>query len=59
MTISNRTTSDLQVAGGVEQKVAGLEVAMQYVGRVYVLESAQDLVEEVADVVVAQLLCLQ
>ena len=59
MTISNRTTSDLQVAGGVEQKVAGFEVAMQYVGRVYVLESAQDLVEEVADVVVAQFLRLQ
>lgn len=32
---------------------------MQHVGRVDVLEASQDLVEEVADVVVAQLLGLQ
>ena len=32
---------------------------MQYVGRVDVFEAPQDLVEEVAHVVIAQLLCLQ
>ena len=49
----------LEITRGVEQQVAGLEVAVQHVGRVDVLEAAQDLVEEVAHVVVAQLLRLE
>lgn len=51
--------SYLEIAGGVEQEVRGLEVTVQHVGRVDVLETSQDLVEEVADVVVAQVLGLQ
>lgn len=51
--------ADLEVTGGVDEQVGGLEVTVQHVGRVDVLESSQDLVEEIADVVVAQLLALQ
>ena len=51
--------TDLEVAGGVEQEVAGLEVAVEDVGRVDVLEAPEDLVEEVADVVIAQPLGLE
>lgn len=50
---------DLEVTGGVDEQVGGLQVAVQHVGRVDVLQASQDLVEEVADVVVAQLLGLQ
>lgn len=32
---------------------------MQHIGRVDVLQTSQDLVEEVADVVIAKVLCLQ
>ena len=53
------TCADLEVTGGVDEQVGGLQVAVQHVGRVDVLQAAQDLVEEVADVVVAQLLGLQ
>lgn len=49
----------LEIAGGVEQQVGGLQVAVQDVGGVDVLEPSEDLVEEVADVVVAQVLSLQ
>lgn len=35
--------ADLEVAGRVEQQVAGLEVAVQHVGRVHKLEAAQHL----------------
>jgi len=52
-------SSDLEVAGGVDEQVGGLEVTVQHVGRVNVLEASQDLVEEIADVVVAQPLGLQ
>lgn len=51
--------ADLEVAGGVQQKVRRLQVAVQHVGRVDVLEAAQYLVEEVADVIVRDLLRLQ
>jgi len=51
--------SHLQVTGGVEEQVARLQVAVQHVGRVDVLETAQDLVQKVAHVVVGQLLRLQ
>ena len=50
---------NLEVTGSVQQQVAWLQIAMQYVSRVYVLEAAQYLVEEVADVVVTELLCLE
>ena len=46
--------ADLEIAGRVQQQVRGLEVAMQDICRVDVLQSAQDLVQEVANVVVAQ-----
>lgn len=49
----------LEITGGVEQEVGGLQVAVQDVGRVDVLEASKDLVEEVADVVVAQVLSLE
>ena len=48
--------ADPEVAVGVQEEVGGLEIAVQTVGGVNVLEAADDLVEEVADVVVAQLL---
>jgi hypothetical protein len=35
--------ADLEVAGGVEQQVGGLEVAVQHRGRVQVLETPQQL----------------
>lgn len=50
---------DLEVTGGVDEQVGGFEVTVQHVGRVDVLEASQDLVQEVADVVVAQPLALQ
>lgn len=45
--------ANLEVAGGVDEQVGGLEIPVQHVGGVNVLEASQDLVEEVADVVVA------
>lgn len=53
------TCVDLEVTSGVDEQVWGLQVAVQHVGWVDVLQASQDLVEEVADVVVAQLLGLQ
>ncbi|RUS75410.1 hypothetical protein EGW08_016821, partial [Elysia chlorotica] len=43
----------------VEEKVAGLQVSVQYVGRVDVFETTQDLVQEVTHMVIAQLLGLE
>lgn len=51
--------ADLEVAGRVDEQVGGFEVTVQHVGWVNVLEASQDLVEEVADVVVAQSLAFQ
>lgn len=51
--------TDLQVAGSVQQQVARFEVTMQHVRRVDVLQTSQDLIEEVTDMVITQLLCLQ
>ena len=48
--------ADLQIASRVQQQVRGLEVTVQDVGGVDVLQAAEDLVQEVADVVVAQTL---
>ena len=38
--------ADLELAVGVDQQVAGLQVAVQHIGRVDVLQAAQDLVDE-------------
>ncbi len=51
--------SDLEVTGGVDEKVRGLQVSVQHIGRVNVLQPSQDLVQKVADVVIAEMLCLQ
>uniref|UniRef100_A0A0K8RI04 Putative mitogen-activated protein kinase n=1 Tax=Ixodes ricinus TaxID=34613 RepID=A0A0K8RI04_IXORI len=51
--------ADLEVTSGVEEQVARLEIPVQNIGRMNVFEAPQDLVEEVADVVVAQLLRLE
>ena len=56
---ADMVSTHLQVACCVEQQVARLEISVQYVSRVDVLESTEDLVEEVADMVVAQPLCFQ
>ena len=51
--------TDLEITSRVEKEVAGLEVPVEDVGRVDVLQATQYLVEEVADVVIAQSLGLQ
>lgn len=56
---SQPKVADLQVTGGVQQQIARFQVSVQYIGGVNVLQAAEDLVEEVADVVIAQLLRLQ
>mmetsp|Transcript_7741 Transcript_7741/g.30576 ORF Transcript_7741/g.30576 Transcript_7741/m.30576 type:complete len:434 (+) Transcript_7741:611-1912(+) len=48
-----KVTND-QLAVGVDQHVLGLEVSVKHPGGVHVLEAAQDLVQEVLDVGVAQ-----
>lgn len=53
------TKTNLEVAGGVEEQIARLQVAMKHVGGMNILETAQNLVKEVADVIVRQLLRLQ
>ena len=51
---SQTEIADLEIASGVEEKIRRLQIAMQNVGRVDVLETPQDLVEEVTDVIIAQ-----
>lgn len=51
--------TDLEVAGGVEQEVAGLQVPVEDIGGVDVLEASEYLIEEVADMIIAQSLGLQ
>ena len=51
--------TDLEVAGGVQQQVAGLQISVEDVGGVDVLEAAQYLIEKIADVVIAQPLGLE
>ena len=48
--------ADFEVTGRVQQQVRRLEVAVQHIRRVYVLETAQYLVEEVTYVVIAETL---
>lgn len=51
--------SDLEVTGGVDEQIGGLQVSVKDVGRVNVLQPTQDLVQKVADMIVAELLGLQ
>ena len=46
--------ADLELAIRIDQQVARLEIAVQHVGRVDVLESAQDLVDEGLEVGVGE-----
>ena len=48
---SQSKVTDLQVAVGVQEDVGGLEVPMEDIGRVYVFESSENLIEKVANVV--------
>lgn len=49
----------LEITVSVQQKIAGFQVSMKHISRVDILESAQDLVEEVAHVLVADRLRFQ
>ena len=51
---SQTKIADLEIASGVEEKIRRLQIAMQNVGRVDVLETPQDLVQEVTNVIIAQ-----
>lgn len=46
--------ANLQLAVGIDEQVAGLEIAVQYVGRMDVLEPAENLVDEGLEVGVGQ-----
>ena len=48
-----------QIACGVEQQVARFQVPVQHISRMDVLEPSKDLVEEVADVVITEMLGLK
>ena len=48
-----------QVTVGVQQEVAGLEIAMKHIGRVNIFESPQYLIQKVAHMLVADRLCFQ
>ena len=56
---SQTKVTDLEITGGVQQQVARLQISVENIGGVDVLETTEDLVEEVADVVVTQPLRLQ
>lgn len=49
----------LQVTCGVDEKIAGLQIPMKHIGRVNVFQPSKNLIEKVADMVVAELLGLQ
>ena len=51
---SQSEIADLELAVGVDEQVAGLQVTMQHVRRVDVLEAAQDLVDEGLEVGVGE-----
>lgn len=51
---SQAKIADLELAIGVNEKVTGLQVTVQHVGRMDVLETAQDLVDEGLEVGVGQ-----
>ena len=51
--------TNLEITGGVQQQVAGLQISVENVGGVDVLEAPQYLVEKIADVIIAQALGLE
>ena len=51
--------TNLEITGGVQQQVTGLQISVEHVGGVDVLEASQYLVEKIADVIIAQPLGLQ
>ena len=53
------TQTHLQITGGVQEDVAGLEVPVQDISRVDVLEPTQDLVHKIPNMVSAEPLCLE
>lgn len=48
--------TDLEVAVGVQEKITGLEVAMEHIGRMHGFQSPEGLVDEVLHVVVGEFL---
>lgn len=51
-TVPSSMKAYLQITGSVQQKVRGLQVPVEHVRRMDVLEPPQDLVQEVANVIV-------
>lgn len=51
--------TDLQVASGVEKEIAWLEITMNDIGGVNVFQSSQNLIQEVANMIIAKMLSLQ
>ena len=51
--------ADFQVTRSVQQQIARLQISMEYIRRMDVFQTSQDLIEEVADVVVRQPLGFQ
>ena len=51
--------ANLEIACCVQQKVAWLQVTVEDIGRVDILEAPENLIEEVADVVIAESLSLE
>ena len=51
--------ANLEIACCVQQQVAGLQVTVENIGRVDVLEAPENLIEEVADVVITESLSLE
>lgn len=53
---SEAKIADFEVARRVQQQVRRLEVPVEHIGWMNVLEASEDLVEEVANVIIAQTL---
>jgi hypothetical protein len=51
---SQAKVADLEVARCVQQQIRWFQIPVQHVSRVNVLQTAEDLVSKVADVIVAQ-----
>ena len=47
------THTHLKITSSIEQKITRFEISMQHISRVNVLESSHDLVEKVANMIVA------
>lgn len=57
--VSIQTHAHLEVTGGVNEQVGGFEVTVQHISWMDVLEAPQNLVEKIADMVIAQSLAFQ